>query len=951
VGGVSDAETNVARFKLQQLLAKIVHFFGVGDASHSWKLIYLLTVCHGFREAVLELTMPRSRTLFAQKALGFQSFAGVLLAFVCCVDQVAAAPPRSLDDRLTIELVATEPEIVTPTGIAVDGKGRIYCIESHTHFRPEGYTGPPADRIRVFDDFDATGRARKVTTFFEGTKATMGLAFNADQSWLYVVSRSEMFRIRDTNGDGVSDEREALVRLETTGEYPHNGLNGCAFDDEGRVYFGQGENLGVPWKLVGADGASISGGDGGRVYRCNADGTGLEQFAEGCWNPFGQCFDLYGNLFVVDNDPDNRPPCRLLYVVPGADFGYRFSNGRKGLHPFSAWNGDLPGTLPMVAGTGEAPSAVLVYQQKNLPIDYFGKLLVTSWGDHRIESYALEPVGAGFRAQFKPVIVGDEDFRPVGMAVAPDGSLVISDWVDKSYELHSKGRIWRVRAKEPPEEPKVRIEYGEDLAIPQRLRKFATNTEMEVFLALAAKEDEPFTRAEALRQLKLTEVTQPAIWPGLTSADPFVAQAARRPVARAMREGWKPDSWIVDDVGLRLAYLLSAREARIAPDDDTFRAWLADSDESIRMTATRWVGENRLERFRAEVTASLALQGQSPRAFATALAALERFDGVERKVSDEDAGETYVAKLLADPALEMEVLERAVAMLRPENKALNSDVLNRLWESGRPSARKTVLAIWSDRNREDDQARLAQIAADDSAASAERAMAIAAVRPGDEKAVALLMGFVEGDDEVLAAEALRSLRGAELSDAQRDAVKGATERMPALAELAGMLLAPPSVDADVVTESTDVWLDRLQGVADVEAGERVFFHPRGPGCFKCHQVSGRGAAVGPDLTTTARQLDRRRLIDSILRPSAEVAPQFTTWTIVTVDGRSRQGMLVAEAVDGTQTYLQADGTTFDVAQAEIAERAPATVSVMPERLEALMTEQEFRDLVGYLSGE
>ena len=40
---------------------------------------------------------------------------------------------------------------------------------------------------------------------------------------------------------------------------------------------------------------------------------------------------------------------RLLHVVEGGDYGYRFRNGRKGTHPFTSWNGELPGTLPMVA--------------------------------------------------------------------------------------------------------------------------------------------------------------------------------------------------------------------------------------------------------------------------------------------------------------------------------------------------------------------------------------------------------------------------------------------------------------------------------------------------------------------------------------------------------------------------------------------------------------------------
>ena len=44
------------------------------------------------------------------------------------------------------------------------------------------------------------------------------------------------------------------------------------------------------------------------------------------------------------------------------------------------------------------PCGVLAYESDNLPEDYRGNLLVTSWGDHRIERYRLQPRGASFRA-------------------------------------------------------------------------------------------------------------------------------------------------------------------------------------------------------------------------------------------------------------------------------------------------------------------------------------------------------------------------------------------------------------------------------------------------------------------------------------------------------------------------------------------------------------------------
>jgi putative membrane-bound dehydrogenase-like protein len=380
-------------------------------------------------------------------------------AIVCLLlssPALRAGPPQATDPRLVIELVAREPDIVTPTGLDVDEHGRVWVIENHTHERPLHYKGPATDRVRVFEDFDSAGRPRKVHTFADGFRNSMSLLLGAGGD-IYLATRAEIYRLRDHSGKGVADERRVIVRLDTPGTYPHNGLSALTWDALGRLYFSLGENLGAPYRLVGSDGTTLSGGgEGGSIYRCRPDGSGLVRVATGFWNTFGLGVDAFGRLFAVDNDPDSRGPCRLLHIVRGGDYGYRFRNGRKGLHPFTAWDGELPGTLPMVAGTGEAPCAVAAYESAGLPAEYRGDLLVTSWGDHVIERFRPEPAGASFRARARTVVRGGENFRPVALAVGPDGSVYLSDWVDKSYPVHGKGRIWRVRMKDPPPDDGLR---------------------------------------------------------------------------------------------------------------------------------------------------------------------------------------------------------------------------------------------------------------------------------------------------------------------------------------------------------------------------------------------------------------------------------------------------------------------------------------------------------------
>ncbi len=280
----------------------------------------------------------------------------------------ADALPKSLDPRVEIRLFAESPQIVTPTDVDVDHLGRVWAIESNTHFRPAGYTGHSSDRVLVFYDDDHDGKADRIETFADGFVYAMSLAVRFGDG-VYVATRNEVFHLTDADGDGKADRRRVILRLDTAGDYPHNGLAGFAFDGLGFLYVGLGENLGAAYRLIGTDGRTLSGGgEGGSIFRCRPDGSDLTLWATGFWNPHASCVDGFGRMFTVDNDPDDRPPCRMLHIIPGGDYGYRFRNGRRGIHPFTAWDGELPGTLPMVSGTGEAPCGIVAYESDGAPI-------------------------------------------------------------------------------------------------------------------------------------------------------------------------------------------------------------------------------------------------------------------------------------------------------------------------------------------------------------------------------------------------------------------------------------------------------------------------------------------------------------------------------------------------------------------------------------------------------
>ena len=85
-----------------------------------------------------------------------------------------------------------------------------------------------------------------------------------------------------------------------------------------------------------------------------------------------------------------------------------------------------------------------------------------------------------------------------------------------------------------------------------------------------------------------------------------------------------------------------------------------------------------------------------------------------------------------------------------------------------------------------------------------------------------------------------------------------------------------------------------------------------------------------------------------MRPGKEIAPQFTSWAIVTTSGKTLVGMLVKEEATGEQTYADAKGELTRFETGEIETRTIQPTSIMPDGLAAQLTVQEFRDLLAYL---
>ena len=853
-------------------------------------------------------------------------------ALTVCIAAFAGAtatgnPPQSLDDRYVIEPVTDTTSVVTPVGCTHDHRGRLLVIESHTHQRPEGYEGPPHDRIRLVEDTDGDGRADRFRTFHEDTRATMGIR-RGPGDWIYVATRSEVFRMRDADGDDVAEHREPILRLETEGDYPHNGLGGLAFDDDGSLVVGLGENLGAPYRLVAADGSAWSGGaEGGSVFSCSATGGGLSRVATGFWNPFGLAFDPVGRLFAVDNDPDARPPCRLIDVVSTGDYGYRFRYGRSGRHPLQCWDGELAGTLPMAAGTGEAPCNVVPYD---------GGLWVTSWGHNRLEVFTPEPHGATCRARSRIVVQGDQEFRPVDASPAPDGSLLITDWVDRSYPVHGRGRLWRLRVvRGSPLTGRngwPSVSEGEQLARRLATAKGDAATQTERLAGL--RNADPFIRQASVAGIVATEAAGPPAWNGITAASDGTER-----LCRLMVDRWR------DDVG-RYGRLPGGRmpEGIAAPARDAIlAAAVADADTGVVLCAIRWIADEKITSLRPNLERLLASDTTSARLVSPVLAAIDWLDQnsadttAGSKVKDPNAVRRELQSIWQDPKRLLQVRLASLQMTTepPQGDALAAlvAIASGAGAADEPLVREATRLLAA-RPTADVAAPLEKIAGDTTLPAAHRADALVGLSrlPGGEHAVAALTS----DPDTQVATAARDLLASNSSVAPRSA----SAPTPAdTAEATGR----PAVD------DTAAWTARLGTGGDAEAGWRLFFGSRRARCGECHALGGRGAAVGPELSGIARRMGRSRVLESILQPAREVGPAFQPYAVNLADGRVLTGISVStNERERTEKFLTADGSELAVPMAQIEHRVPLSTSIMPAGLEQGLSDDDLRNLLSLL---
>lgn len=307
----------------------------------------------------------------------------------------------------------------------------------------------PRERVWRLEDTNGDGVAERRTLVAEGfNEVESGIA--AGLLWhegsLFMAATPSLHRLDDADGDGSFERQRPLV----TGfgvhlAYAGHDMHGVRLGPDGRLYW-----------TIGDKGLNVTAPDGrrwefprtGALMRCDPDGSHFEVVAHGLRNVQEIAFDENGDIFGVDNDADHPGEKeRLLFILPGADHGWR-CNYQYRLGDHFAWmdekrsgprNPLQPAHLvPAIQSYLDGPSGFAFNPGTALGDGFERTFLLGQFPAGRVNAFRLEPDGAGFRLTNDRVVSAGH--QAVGFAWGPDGALYAADW-EGGYELNGKGAV------------------------------------------------------------------------------------------------------------------------------------------------------------------------------------------------------------------------------------------------------------------------------------------------------------------------------------------------------------------------------------------------------------------------------------------------------------------------------------------------------------------------------
>ena len=357
--------------------------------------------------------------------------------------------PKSAKPRVPkgFEVALFATGLINPRYLLTAPNGDIFVTESS------------ANTIRVLRDSDGDGRPDINEKFATGLSQPFGLAFypsGPDPMFLYVANTDSIVRFPYRNGDlRARGKPEHIADLSSGGRLTGGGhwTRDIVFSADGRkLYASVGSKTNVS-----DEAAEPAERDRARIFQFEPDGSNRTTYAWGIRNAVGiaihpETGDLWASVNERDGLGDDLVPDYVTRVRKGGFYGwpwYYLGNHQdprhKGSRPELAAKVLEPDVLIQAHS---APLNLIFYEGEQFPADFKGDAFVAlhgSWNRSKRTGYKVVRIPLengkprGVYDDFLTGFVtpeGDVWGRPVGLTVAKDGSLLVSE--------DGNNAIWRI---------------------------------------------------------------------------------------------------------------------------------------------------------------------------------------------------------------------------------------------------------------------------------------------------------------------------------------------------------------------------------------------------------------------------------------------------------------------------------------------------------------------------
>ncbi len=362
----------------------------------------------------------------------------------------------TVPEGFIIEVVAKPPHVSHPTMACFDDTGRLFVAESGgENLKRKALEEKLPGSIRILEDTNGDGHYDKSMVFADELTLPQGVLWH--NGAIYAASPPFIWRLEDTDGDGVADRRDQLV-----GQFGYTGnaasIHGCFLGPAGRIYWCDGRH---GYKLQDKDGGVTEQGKAARIFSCKPDGSDVRVHCGGGMdNPVEVDFTSEGEMLGTVN---------LMYSQRGDCLVHWMHGGVYPKFNLEKYTDEFPKTgdfLPEVHNFGHVGvSGVTRYRSGGFGDDFRDNWFAVHFNSHRVDRVQLDRVGSTFQAQVEKFLVSENTyFHPTDILEDADGSLLVVDtggWFllgcPTSQVAHPErlGTIYRIRRTDAarPDDP------------------------------------------------------------------------------------------------------------------------------------------------------------------------------------------------------------------------------------------------------------------------------------------------------------------------------------------------------------------------------------------------------------------------------------------------------------------------------------------------------------------